>query len=202
MERSRIDTSLYFAAADDWSPLEPGGSKRFAIERAFGKGSVVLLAASDDFNNESTAAGDRLPRVAAALGPNRRIFFDETHLGISESGSVVGLVRRFRLTGIALALALCAALWIWKNVAVFPPPAALPPHHLAGRTSLSGLLTLLRRHIPANQLASVCWREWLTAHRQDVAPARTAQAEEILLHSAGRPVDAVREIQAVLKGPH
>ena len=196
---------LYFAEAKDWKVLESIGAKLFAMERPFGKGSVVLLANSDDFNNESTAAGDRLPLVSAAIGPNRRILFDEPHLGISETGSVVGLARRFHLMGMALGLGLCAALFLWKNASVFPPPAAnqsvLPRHHLTGRTSLSGLLTLLRRHIPAHEVASICWREWTTAHRPEVTPARASQAEEILRHSAARPLDAARELQAVLRSP-
>ena len=190
--------TLYFAQAGGWQVLEAVGDELFAIERPFGKGSVVLLASSEDFNNQSTAAGDRLKLVSAAIGSNHRILFDEPHLGISESGSVVGLVRRFRLTGMALGLALCAALWIWKNAAVFPPPAAGQPRNLSGRTSLSGLLTLLRRHVPATELVAVCWREWLTAHRREVTPARAARAEEILRHSAARPLEAARELQSVV----
>jgi hypothetical protein len=210
---------LYFAEARDWTVLESIGAKLLAIERPFGRGSVVLLAASEDFNNESTAAGDRLKTVSAAIGPNRRILFDEPHLGIAESGSVVGLARRFHLMGMAFGLALCAALFIWKNATVFPPPAVFLPAsvfppasatqsaaqprapNLSGRTSLSGLLTLLRRHIPADEVAAICWREWTAAHRPEVTPARAGRAEEILRQSAARPLDAAREIQALLKGP-
>jgi hypothetical protein len=188
---------LYFAEAKDWAVLEAIGPKLLAIERAFGKGSVVLLAGSEDFNNESTAAGDRLKMVSAAIGPNRRILFDEPHLGISETGSVVGLARRFHLAGMAFGLALCAALFIWKNASVFPPPSATQPQPLSGRTSLSGLLTLLRRHIPADEVASLCWREWITAHRRELSPARVSQAEEILRDSAARPLDAARDLHSL-----
>jgi len=201
LDASQKHPYLFFAEAKNWTPLDSIGLKLLAIERPFGKGSVVLLAASDDFNNESTAAGDRLPLVTAAIGPNRRILFDEPHLGISESGSVVGLARRFHLIGLAAGLALWAALFIWKNAATFPPPATSEPRHLSGRTSLSGLLTLLRRHIPVNEVAAACWREWLTANRRQVTPNRVGRAEEIIRESAGRPLEAVREIQAVLKGP-
>ncbi len=189
---------LYFTQATDWKVLESLGRKLFAIERPFGKGSVVLLASSGDFNNQSTVAMDRLQQVSAAIGPNTRIVFDEQHLGISESGSVVGLARRFHLMGMAFGLALCAALFIWKNAAAFPPPAARPSAPRVGRTSLSGLLTLLRRHIPANEVAAVCWREWLSANRRQVTPGRASRAAAIIATSAGRPLDAVREIQAVL----
>jgi len=193
---------LYFVEATNWKVLESIGPKLFAIERPFGRGSVVLLAASGDFSNQSTVAGDRLKQVSAAIGPNTRIVFDEQHLGISESGSVVGLARRFHLTGLAFGLALCAALFIWKNASAFPPPEAHPPgwksERLSGRTSLSGLLTLLRRHIPANEVAAVCWREWLSANRRQVTPGRARRAAAIIASSAARPLDAVREIQAVL----
>lgn len=194
---------LYFAEAKDWDVIESIGPKLLAIERPFGKGSVVLLAASDDFKNETTAAGDRLQLVSAAIGSNRRILFDEPHLGIAESGSVVGLARRFHLTGMVCGLALCAALFIWKNSSAFPPPAITQHPHLSGRTSLSGLLTLLRRHVPANDLATVCWREWFAAHGREVTPDRTQRAEEILRVSAGRSLEAAHEIQNVLhaKGP-
>jgi hypothetical protein len=192
---------LYFAEAANWKVLESIGPKLFAIERPFGEGSVVLLAASGDFSNQSTVAADRLKQVSAAIGPNKRIVFDEQHLGISESGSVVGLARRFHLTGLAFGLALCAALFIWKSASAFPPPAARPPgwqsEPLSGRTSLSGLLTLLRRHIPANEVAAVCWREWLSANRRQVTPGRASRAAAIIGSSAG-PLDAVREIQAML----
>jgi hypothetical protein len=189
---------LYFAEATNWKVLESIGPKLFAIERPFGRGSVVLLAASGDFSNQSTVAGDRLKQVSTAIGPNTRIVFDEQHLGISESGSVIGLARRFHLTGLAFGLALCAALFIWKNASAFPPPAARSPGRLSGRTSLSGLLTLLRRHIPANEVAAVCWREWLSANRRQVTPGRASRAAAIIASSAARPLDAVREIQAVL----
>ena len=42
--------------------------------------------------------------------------------------SVVGLARRFRLTGMTLGLALCMALFIWRNTSAFPPPGDLPSH--------------------------------------------------------------------------
>jgi hypothetical protein len=109
------DHRLFFTVARDWRVLARAGEKLLAVERGFGKGTVVLVADGGDFINESTVAADRLETVAAALGPSKRVVFDEQHFGISESGSIVGLARRFRLTGMALGLALCAALFIWRR---------------------------------------------------------------------------------------
>src|SRR5262249_50905432 len=94
--------NLYFREARGWRVVEQIGSKLFVIERSFGRGQIIFFAGSEDFTNSTTVVGDRLRQVSAALGDRSRIVFDETHLGIGESGSVVGLARRFRLTGMAL----------------------------------------------------------------------------------------------------
>jgi hypothetical protein len=195
---------LYFAEAPEWQVLERDGPKILAIERDFQKGSMVLFSESDSFSNQSTVKLERLAPLSAAIGPNSRVVFDEQHFGISESGTVVGLARRFHLTGMAIGLALCAALFIWKNSAGFPPPAATArPETLAGRTSISGLVTLLERHIKPADLAATCWNQWLAGNRDAIAPERQASAEAILREYARQPLRAVRDIQTVLhaKGP-
>ena len=195
---------LYFAEATGWQVVDQVAAKLLAVERAFGKGTVVLLSESDAFTNQSTAAMDRLNAISAAIGSSNQVIFDEEHFGIAESGSVVGLARRFRLGGMFIGLAICAALFLWKNASAFPPPApAAPVERLAGRTSLSGLLTLLHRNIPTRNLAAVCWREWLSTHRRDVTPERLRGVEAVLRDRAARPIEAMREIQTVLqaKGP-
>jgi hypothetical protein len=194
----------YFAEAPDCRVLDRAGDKILAIERDFGKGTVVLFAESRDFSNQKVAQLDRLGRISAAIGDKTRVIFDEQHFGMGESGTVVGLARRFRLTGMAVGLALCAALFIWKNAASFPPPAAAPRREtLSGRTSLSGLYTLLRRHIKPADLAATCWNEWLVGNGRDVSPERRARAEAILRERGREPLEAVREIETVLhaKGP-
>ena len=197
LERQHVH-KLYFAQAAEWNVLERIGPKLMAIERDFGKGTIVLFAESDDFANDSTIAGDRLETVSAALGTYPRIVFDERHLGIAESGSVVGLARRFRLTGMALGLALLAALFIWKSASAFPPPPAAPDAvRLSGRTAHAGLLTLLERHIRPADLAAACWQEWLVANRHSVTPERLQQAARIAAESR-RPLEALRQIQEIL----
>ncbi len=195
---------LYFAEATGWQVVDQVAGKFLAIERTFGKGTVVLLSESDAFTNQSTAAMDRLTAVSDAIGSSHEVIFDEEHFGIAESGSVVGLARRFRLGGMFIGLAICAALFLWKSASAFPPPApAAPVERLAGRTSLSGLLTLLHRHIAPRDLATACWREWLSTHRCDVTPERLRDVESVLRDRAARPLEAMREIQIVLqaKGP-
>jgi hypothetical protein len=195
---------LYFVEAPGWRVLDRDGAKILTIERDFQKGSMVLFAESRDFSNRSVAKLDRLDRISAAIGPETRIIFDEQHFGLTESGTVVGLARRFRLTGMAIGLALCAALFIWKNAASFPPPAAAAPREtLSGRTSLAGLNTLLRRHVTPADLAATCWNEWLVTNGRDVLPERRGRAEAILRDHGRQPLEAMRAIETDLhaKGP-
>src|SRR5262249_10902118 len=111
-----------FAESAEWKAIERIGAKILAIERKYDRGTVVLLAESGDFADESTAASDRLDVISAVLGGNSNVIFDESHLEMAESGSVVPLARRFRLAGFAVGLAICAALWIWRAASAFPPP--------------------------------------------------------------------------------
>jgi hypothetical protein len=203
---------VYFAEAKNWEILERNGARALVIEKPFGKGSVVLVADGGMFANADVAHA--LMRGASPLkgtqgqtalltriiGAHTRIVFDESHFGIVESGSVVALARRFRLHGLALGLAIIATLFIWKNASSFPPTASAPREEkVFGRTSVAGLVTLLRRHIAPDRLASACWQEWLKSHVRDMAPARRAQVEDAIRNHAGRPVEALREVQTIVR---
>ena len=192
---------FFFGDAPGWSVVDRAGSKLLALEKDIGKGSIAIFAESSDFDNESTIAGDRMAQVSAAIGPFSTIVFDEQHLGIAEAGSVVDLARRFRLGGLMLGMALVAALFLWKNAAGFPPPARTPSDGmLAGRTSQAGLVTLLRRHVPARDLAAACWQEWLSGNGGQVSAARTERAATIARGGASNPLESARQIAAVLHG--
>jgi hypothetical protein len=170
--------NLCFADAKNWEVVERSGTRPVVVEKSFGKGSIVLVATGRLFDNQSVADAKQTALLARVIGPHTRIVFDEAHFGIVESGSVVALARRFRLHGLALGLAICAMLFIWKNASSFPPVASAPREEkVVGRTSVAGLVTLLRRHIAPERLAAACWQEWMKSQARDIAPARLAQAE-------------------------
>jgi hypothetical protein len=47
-------------------------------------------------------------------------------------------------------------------------------------------------------LTAACWREWLAGRRREFSAERVARAETIAQTMADRPLEAAREIQAVL----
>ncbi len=192
--------SQYFVQSDGWQTVKIEQGKPVAIERSFGRGTVVLLASSEDFTNESSVGMKRLEQVSSILGQPSHIVFDEAHLGIAESGSVVGLARRFRLTGVAFGLAICAALFIWRNASAFPPPApANVGSGYSGRTSRAGLLTLLHRHVPPSALVAACWQQWISANRRTIPQPRLDRAAALAANPPSDPLQAIREIQSALR---
>ncbi len=202
--KASTDRKLFIRDAAGWNVIEKSGTKLLTIERTVGKGSEVLFSDSGSFGDQSVADNAGFARVSAAIGPYTKIVFDEHHLGIEQSGSVVGLARRFRLTGMAIGFAICAALFIWRNAAAFPPPeSANEAIEISGRGSRSGLLTLLRRHVAASDLARISWNEWLSTGRRTTTPQNIARAEGVLRDSAD-PVITLSRIQSIVqpKGNH
>lgn len=191
---------VFVRPSKDWKILD---GEETAAARVFGQGSIVICTDSSSFTNDATVAGARLALLAAVIGPARHIVFDEEHFGFAVSGSVAGLARHFRLTGLVFGLALAAALFLWKSSAGFPPPGAPETRALEGRTSRAGLATLLRRHIPASSLLRACQDAWLEANRHRVPAARLAEIESIVRLPGADPLASARRIRAALrlKGP-
>ena len=189
-------TALWFAdLAKEWSVVRTWHDHPVLIERSWKRGSLVLVADSWMLSNDALAERPDAPALAALVGPNRRIVFDENHLGIEDTGSVAGLMRRYRLEGIIAALLALAGLFIWKNASSFPPraPASqMDAPGLRGYSSAQGLVCLLERSIPARELARVCAEEYRASGRE------TGRVEETLL-AASRDADPLRAYAGVRK---
>lgn len=200
--KSPIDltvTTWTLSAAIGWTVIDRDESALIAVEKAFGKGSIVLFTNSLAFINMVTLAQDAaaLEPIATALGSNTAIVFDESHLGVTESGSVVALAQRFRLTGLAIGFAILAALFIWRNTSSFPPAR----ERLAGgpaRSASQGLEALLRRHVPVSNLAANCWREWIASSRREFPEAKIKRAEAAAAELSAKPLEAARRIHEIL----
>jgi hypothetical protein len=190
---------FFFRESKGWTALRLSGEKILAMERQFGKGSIVMAAESDGFANSAVWSGREMDLISQAIGEYRRVVFDESHLGIAESGSVVAMARRFRLMGFAAGLGLCAALFFWKSVSGFPPPAPVVAAARSGIAAQAGLATLLRRHIAARDLPAACWRAWLETNRCSV-PAERIRHVERILSEPEEPAAVLRRAGAVLQG--
>ena len=190
---------MHFRANSKWTALEGNSEHADVIERPFASGSLVLVASSEVFANGALADSPEATLLASILGPNNGIVFDEAHLGIVESGSVMGLLRAFHLQGLVLGLLLPVALFVWKCASSFPPaPPSGPARQMEGRRSFSGLVALLRRNVAPADLAAVCWQAWLKGAPRALAAQRRSLVERELIDTGARPLQALPKIQEIL----
>ena len=159
-------TSLYF---DDpqgrWHVIYSRAGRPVVIERAFGRGTIVLSADTYPFSNEALHA-DREPELLAwFIGNKAKVMFDEFHFGIRENPGISSLLRKYRLHGFIFGVLLMAGLFVWKNSTYFVPPRTDKNHpaeyrFTAERDATEAMIGLLRRNISKQEILSVCVREW------------------------------------------
>jgi hypothetical protein len=162
------------------------------MERAWGSGSLVLLSDSYCVSNEALRWHRHADLLAWLVGPNPRVIFDETHLGVQEDPGIATLARQYRLHGLFLALLVLAGLFIWKSAAVFMPP---PERELAlergeqvlGRESHAGFVNLLRRNIRAQDLPGVCFSEWKKSCARGLSATKLEQIQAVIEAENAQP---------------
>lgn len=165
---------------------------------AEGKGSLVVAPGAGYFLNGALAGDWDEERIAGMLGSNQTILFDESHLGVTESGSLVGLARRFRMEGFAMAAAAVFLLFVWRNGSPFPPLPRNAAAEVSGRTSAAGLATLIRHNLAESDLARTAWALWLKGSSRPVASARRERAESAI-EAGGEPLHILGAIHAALQ---
>jgi hypothetical protein len=196
-------SGAYFDITDtNWQTLYQRKRHPVIIERAFGAGSLVLSTDSYFLSNEALRRERHAELLAWLVGGHRDIIFDETHLGVEERPGVAALLRQYRLQGVLLALALLAALFIWKNsLPLVPPPPDEPEEGggvlVQGREASAGFASLLRRGLSPADILFTCFAEWKSAcARQPRAAARLPAIEKIIEEEKARPPASRRPVEA------
>jgi hypothetical protein len=180
-------TALFFDNLDkSWQVIYARKSNRpVLIERRYKSGSIVLAADSYCFSNEALLK-ERQPRLLAwFIGPNQRVVFDETHLGVEESPGIAALGRKYRLHGLFAGLLLLAGLFVWKNSVSFVPPYeddARPKDSglIAGKESAAGFVNLLRRNLSSSELLGACITEWKKSCVHQVSKAKLERIQAVI----------------------
>jgi hypothetical protein len=183
------DIELFFVKAGNWTADVTEKGRPVVIERAFGSGSIVLTASSDVFANQNLAADRNSALLIRLIGSNASVIFDESHLGVQDTGSVLGLVHKYRLDGALWGLLAVAIAFVWSNAVGFPPPEPTRSTPTAGHDSRAGLAQLLRQQIPTARIIDVCVSEWARTNTQVRIPKHENQAD---------PIDAYRRFQQEL----
>jgi hypothetical protein len=195
------ETLLYFDHLDpSWQILYRSTGHATVIVRPLGNGSIALVANGYLLSNEALLESRDTELLASLIrGAAPNFTFDEYHFGISETGSVVALARKYGLSGLAAGLALLFALFVWQSSASFLPPREEAEVEVLGKSAVSGFVNLLRRGVARPDLLPLCAKEW----RRSLAPgsyyssAKLKQVEEVAA-GTGDPVGAYQRISRIL----
>jgi len=142
-----VDKTWKEAGADVW-------------QKPFGKGSITLVGKGQRLNNKSIATDSANRKLLYALvSQYPSAVFEEAHLGIQESGSIVGLARHYHLQGLMAGFFILAAMFVWSRSVSFPPAVPAEDKPLLGSDTRAMLTELMSRHLK-NQLIATCISEW------------------------------------------
>jgi hypothetical protein len=162
----------------EWRTLYRRDGAAVLLERSLGRGSIVLAADSFFLSNEALQRERSTTLLAWIIGENRRVVFEESHLGVEVRPGIAALARRYGLAGAFFTLVLLAGLFVWRRMALFVPPAEEMAEIALSYRPAAGLEALLRRSVPASELAKACEAEWKrTARGPDVARVAAILAE-------------------------
>lgn len=201
-------STLVFEPQDPaWHVLYTREEKPVLIERSYGKGSIVLCSDSFFVSNEAMKR-ERYPNLLSWLcGPHRKIVFDETHLGISKSPGIAGLLRKYGLVPFFISIIVLALLAIWKQAARLVPVHEEEEKAMvdAGKDAFTGFTNLLRRNIPPDQVLPACLEEWKRSfsHGKQDLSSLLPRIQEIIAADRAQPrknrnpVRAYRKISAL-----
>lgn len=197
----RRSNLLYFVPSEDWTIARAASGHALLIERPFGKGSLVLAADSYPLSNQALMFDRDARLLSWFAGPNRRLIFDESHFGVTETGSVAALGRRYHLQAFLAVLLLLAVLFIWKNSMPLVPQLDSPDPAPPTAQSWGMPHYLLRRSAPPAELIGACLHEWRKSLPLGPRyPGEKLHQVEEIAHTERDPVIAYQAIARALAG--
>lgn len=192
-------SGVYFEIVqEEWRVLLEIDERPVLVEREVGEGSIVVMSDAYWLSNEALFRHSRPELYAWMVGPGERVVFDETHLGTTRRVGIMWLLRQFGFTTGIVVLLTSGLLFIWKNLAAFPPREFVPWQrkgaYLSGRDAGKGLVNLLRQSIPRRKILAACWQQW----KDSQSPALLERQGDVvsridrLVEAEGRSVSAER----------
>ncbi|MBL8237568.1 MAG: hypothetical protein JNM66_09130 [Bryobacterales bacterium] len=126
------------------------------------KGRLWLLADGSPLRNGELHEERQTDLLARLFGNGLPVVFDESHLGVVESGGVGVLLKRYRLFPAVGMLFFAALLFVWRNsVSLLPEREPVTPAMTP--QPAASLRTLLAQRVPKNKLLVTLVDEWKRA---------------------------------------
>jgi hypothetical protein len=196
------ETILYFDHLDkSWQTLYMSTGHPTAIVRQFGNGSIALLANAYLLSNQALLESRDTALLASLIrGPAPHFTFDENHFGISQTGSIVTLARKYGLSGLAAGAALLFALFVWQSSASFLPRREEVEAEILGKSAVSGFVNLLRRGVSRADLLPLCAKQWRRSLPLGsyCSSAKLKQIDDVVTAGTMDPLGAYQRISRIL----
>ena len=157
-----VPATWHFSSwTNEWMPSHMRDYSPLFLERRFGKGAIVLIANARLFTNRELLLEPDAPLLAAVPSAHRRVIFDESHLGLEDTGTVAGLAAAHHLQWLLLAFVILAAIYVWRSSFSFVPPTERPSDaSVAGQDAGFALASLLEQSIPPGGILLAVAEEW------------------------------------------
>ncbi|MBV8895005.1 MAG: DUF4350 domain-containing protein [Acidobacteriaceae bacterium] len=152
--------------SNEWTPSVTRNGQPAILERRFGSGSILLVSDCRYFSNRQLLTSPDTEILTAVISQTPQVIFDESHLGLEDTGTVIGLTTAHHLNWIFAGFVLLAGLYIWRYSVSFIPPFPAPTSSsVAGRDAYAALTNLLIQSVPLKSLLHTAAEEWnRTAH--------------------------------------
>jgi hypothetical protein len=184
-------TLVFKPGEDAWRTLYARAGRPVAIERSYGRGSIVLSSDSFFLSNEALKK-NRYPDLLSWLcGNHQTIIFDETHLGVFKSPGIATLLRKYGLAPFFISLIVLALLAIWRQAASLVPAFEEDQEAAVntGKDYATGLTNLLRRNIASDDILIACLEEWKRSftHGKQNLSALLPRIQEMIAQDHAQP---------------
>ena len=118
-----VPATWHFSSwTNEWIPSHMRDYSPLFLERRFGKGLILLIANARLFTNRELLLEPDAPLLAAVPSAHRQVIFDESHLGLEDTGTVAGLAAAHHLQWLLLGFVILAAIYVWRSSFSFVPP--------------------------------------------------------------------------------
>ncbi len=170
-----------------WTQEYSGAS---VLERRFGQGTMLLVPGAKHFTNRQLLTHPESKLLADVLGPYQSIVFDESHLGLQDTGTVAGLAKTHNLQWLLVGLLVLAVLYVWRSsVSFLPPPEAGSEAQPSLADTHRALSNLLIQSVAPAQLLQRALAEWngsaslISRAKRKINDDELAQASRSAPHS-------------------
>jgi hypothetical protein len=161
-QKLRWKSDSYFGVEPGaaWTNIYKALGKPVILETQSGLGSIVVAGDAYLLSNEGLMNDRSVRLLSWVVGPNTRVEFDESHLGVMEDVGVAALARRYGLMYAAGTLVVLAILFIWRQTALFVPPPGEEAETPLDCSHTAALEALLLRSVAPADLIDACASEW------------------------------------------